>query len=64
MEYDMSTAKIAEMAKAMSPEEQRAVVREIPTDVIMDELWDRINELTRFRNGFEELMGRDFRKKE
>lgn len=65
IEYnDLSTAKIAEMTKALGPEEQRAVVRELPTNVIVHELWDRINELTEFKKNFEELMVRDFRKKE
>jgi DNA gyrase/topoisomerase IV subunit A len=60
----MSTEKIAEMTKALGPEEQRVVVRELPTNVIVHELWDRINELTEFKKNFEELMSRDFRKKE
>lgn len=61
---DVSTEKIAEMVKAMSPEEQGAVVRELPTNVIVHELWDRINELTEFKKNFEELMGRDFKRKD
>lgn len=64
MNNEMNIAKIAEMAKALSSEEQVAVARELPTNVLVQELWHRIDELTAFKNSFEELMNRDFRKKD
>ena len=60
----MNIAKIREMASAMSAEEKVAVARELPTNVLVQELWHRIDELTAFKNSFEELMNRDFRKKD
>lgn len=48
-----SIKRVQEMARAMSVEEQTAVAKELPVDILASELWARIVAINEFKQNFD-----------
>lgn len=45
--------RVQEMVRAMSVEEQTAVAKELPVDILASELWARIVAINEFKQNFD-----------
>lgn len=48
-----SIKRVQEMVRAMSVEEQTAVAKELPVDILASELWARIVAINEFKQNFD-----------